>query len=41
MKSNKALIKWFNNLSCSDRLLVQKFLIRLYIMGDKKYAYKK
>ena len=28
------LKKWFNNLSLSDRLLVQKFVIRLYYIGD-------
>jgi hypothetical protein len=28
------LKRWFNNLSLSDRLLVQKFVIRLYVIGE-------
>ena len=28
------LKKWFNKLSLSDRLLVQKFVIRLYVIGE-------
>lgn len=36
MKTTKQLQYWFNTLSLDDRLQVQKFVLVLYRIGDKR-----
>lgn len=36
MKTKQDLQHWFNTLSLDDRLIVQKFVLVLYCIGDTK-----
>lgn len=37
MKTRQDLQHWFNTLSLDDRLQVQKFVLVLYCIGDKRW----